>query len=115
MCYSYCPAQHACPTAVQRTTADSPYSILAAGCVGATLAEQQARLDLGRHQEVMETVSAFAMQLHDHMQTRTDKGVVTQAPELAQACGETAGMHLQHSCFSLWTRRFHPGVLSYHN
>lgn len=61
---------------------------------------QEAKHDLARHEEVLETVSAFAVQLHEHMQTRTDGIGVTQAPEVAQACGEIAGMHSDHTCSS---------------
>ncbi|KAL3142326.1 hypothetical protein ABBQ38_002666 [Trebouxia sp. C0009 RCD-2024] len=68
---------------------------MAAGCANATVGElQEMKNDLARHEEVLETVSAFAAQLHEHMQTRTDREGVTQAPAVAQACGEIAGLRL---------------------
>lgn len=85
---------------------------MAAGCANATVGElQEMKNDLARHEEVLETVSAFAAQLHEHMQTRTDREGVTQAPAVAQACGEIAGVYCHHTCL-LQTSVFRPSLFS---
>ena len=74
--------------------------VFAAGCEGSTMAElEDAKFDLARHQEALDIVSAFAGQLHGHMQTRTDsEGGFKHAPEVEQACGDVAGVHCHRTC-----------------
>ena len=62
---------------------------------------EDAKIDLARHQEALEIVSAFAGQLHEHMQTRTDsEGGFKHAPEVEQACGDIAGVYCHRTCCS---------------
>lgn len=62
--------------------------MLAAGSVSPEL---QTANDLTRHQEALSVVSAFAAQLHGHMQTCTSEQAVTHGSEVLQACCRVAG------------------------
>lgn len=75
-------------------------SQLAAGSVSPSQAELQAADDLARHQEALNVVSAFAAQLHGHMQTCTSEQAVTHGSEVLQACCKVAGADVTSTLWS---------------